>query len=102
MFQTGSTPGIVLFEGFPLPRHGLGLSARLTRMTLAQTAPRALRRGSSPVSRVLISAEVRCLAGAEAPLWPVPPLSFPPSRDQTSRRRLPVNPGSLLPWTLLG
>jgi hypothetical protein len=54
-------------------------------------------RGSSLASRALISAEVRCRPKAEAPVPPVPPLSFSPSRDRTPRRRIRSS-RLLLPW----
>jgi hypothetical protein len=49
-------------------------------------------RGSSLASRALISAEVRCRAKAEAPVPPVPPLSFYPLQGSNAPATDPVIP----------
>jgi hypothetical protein len=54
---------------------------------------------SSLASRVLHSAEVRCLLRCKQRVWLEPPLGFPPLQGCFSHFDGPARHGCLLPWT---
>jgi hypothetical protein len=98
MFQTSGAPGIELYEGFPFRGIAIDLSVRLARLAFTRSVPSAIPRGGpSLASRALISAEVRCRPGTEAPVPPVPPLSFVPLQGTYAPATDPVS-RLLLPW----
>lgn len=93
MFQTGSAPGIELYEGFPFHGIAIDLSVRLARLAFTRSVPSAIPRGGpSLASRAFISAEVRCRPGTEAPVPPVPPLSLVPLQGPNASATDPVVP----------